>query len=656
MSHHWTRILLSLVLVGATCPRAARGEDTPIPGLAAAADAAEPQDFGHLDFEDLRKIKVVTATRVAETLSGVPAAASVITHADIRRSGARTLPDVLRLAPGVEVGRINSRSYTVTVRGFNGAYANKLLPMIDGRSIYSQRFSGTVWDVRDVVLDDVDRIEVIRGPGGTAWGANAVNGVIHVLTRDARDTQGTLLSLGTGSLLRGTATVRHGFRVADDAWARVFARGFWRGDTHRLDGGYPHDDWGLARGGFRFDAAPGRAHWTVQGDVFTSEADQLLPPATEAEALTSGGYLQARGRLPGPAGETAINAYFDRLRRNSGGLRSHADVFEADVQHEFPDRAAHRVTIGATARYSRLEDWDALVGSVQSLFDPHVRRLVQAGLFAQDRFEAVPGRLALVAGCKLEYDDFTGAAPLPSLRVAWTPSATQTVWAAVSRATRIPSRAENDLTTITPGPFTSLPNPALEPEGVVAWEAGWRARPAEHLSVDVSAYYDAYDHLQGSLTSTTLAATSQQSNVVRGEAWGGEAELLLQVTPGWQVRGSLSWVEVALRRENPAATASSEAAESLSPAQQGSLRSSWTFGRGVEADLWYRHVGELPGRSAPVPAYDGLDARLSWQPDRRLMVSLSGQNLIEPLHQEFRFFSTRWEIPRGVTGEVTLWF
>jgi iron complex outermembrane receptor protein len=649
---------LALVAALASVAAAAAGGDAAGAGPVGESES-EPHDFGHLDFEELRRIKVVTASRVEESLFGVPAAAHVITPVDIRRSGAKSLPEALRLVPGVEVGRINSRSYSITMRGFNGASANKLLPMIDGRSIYSQRYSGTIWDARDVMLDDVSRIEVIGGPGGAVWGANAVNGVINVITKDARETQGTLVDAGGGSLLRAFATVRHGFELNDHAWMRVFARGYERGETSRLDGRDPNDSWNLGRGGFRLDAEGGaKAHWTVMGDAFTSEAEQILPPSLPSTALTSGGVLQFRGRIGGEGGGvTSINSYYDRLLRNSGGFKSHSDVVELDLQREMRVVARHHLTGGLNYRFSRLEDWDATVSGVQSSWQPHLRQLSQAGVFVQDRFALVPDRFTATVGCKLEYDDFTGTSPLPSVRLAWTPSASQTAWAAVSRATRIPSRAENDQSTQTPGPVVSSPNTDLVPESVVAWEAGYRVRPTERMTVDVTAYYDAYADVFASVTDFSGSPiTSKQANALQGEAWGGTGSATWLPATWWQLQGSLSFVEVALRRTNPGVSHSAEVAEALSPAQQGSLRSSWTFGRGVEADLWFRRVGELPGTTTRVPGYSTLDSRVAWQPREKLVLSVAGQNLLEPVHQEFRFFVTRWEVPRSVTGEVTLRF
>lgn len=615
---------------------------------------------GWLDIDELSEVRVVSATRTEELAFTTPAAVHVITQDDIRRSGALHLADALRLAPGVEVGGVNSRTWAVTVRGFNGASATKVLPLIDGRSLYSMRFSGTIWDIRELMLEDIERIEVIGGPGGTMWGANAVNGVINVITKDARDTVGTLVTAGGGTFERAFGSVRYGAQVGEHTWLRIFGSASQRGDSEPVNLPNPNDAWYQTRTGFRLDSEgeAGR-HLKLTGDFFFSEADQFVVGPDRARSL--GGHFLARQEIPlGDESSLAAQFFYDGIRRDSGGALTDADVFDGEVQHHFHMGERNQFTLGANYRLSRLVD-EAFQPGVTVAYAPGERALSQAGLFVQNQFAVVPERLASTVGIKGEYNDFTGWEPLPSFRLAWTPTERQTVWAATSRAIRIPSRSDYDSTQTASIPgavLRSLPNRSLEPESVVAAELGYRFKPHVALSFDVTGFVHWYDdlHTTQTLTATPAATTSQRQEDGFGEAYGVELATVWQPAEWWHLQLAYTALDLQLHRRVGSNDAGFESAEGSSPQHQVSLRSSWNLGQRWELDAWFRHVAALKASARAVDAYESLDLRLAWRPDEHWELALVGQNLLEEAHEEFVFLRSRWAMPRGGYARITVRF
>jgi iron complex outermembrane receptor protein len=367
-----------------------------LPLLKAQNSAAfEPAvDAARMELDELLSTKVVSVSRTEQRAFTTPAAVHVITSEDIRHSGALNLPDALRLAPGVESFFINSRSWAVTIRGFNGSAANKLLPMIDGRSIYSMRFSGTIWDTQDVMLEDVERIEVIRGPGGTAWGANAVNGVINVITKSAKDTQGTLVSGGGGTFEEAFVEARHGFALGERTWMRVYADAFKRGDSEPIVPADANDAWWQSSAGLRLDSEPDdQRRWLVAGKFFYSEGDQFVGGVPD-KARSLGGFIQARYQVEiDEVSRFSTQVYYDGLDRDSGGSLTEADVADAEAQYERTLGSSHHLTFGANYRMNRLFDERPPDGSgIQVIYDPPERWLNQFGAFLQDEWTVLPDR------------------------------------------------------------------------------------------------------------------------------------------------------------------------------------------------------------------------------------------------------------------------
>jgi iron complex outermembrane recepter protein len=623
------------------------------PDVAVAGKADAIPLLRDATFEELANLTVTTVSKREEHYFQAAAAVHVITAEDIRRSGALLLPEVLRLSPGVEVGAINSRSYAVTIRGFNGTAANKVLPLIDGRSLYSQRFAGTIWDIRDLPLEDVEQIEVIGGPGGTTWGANAVNGVINIITKSARDTQGDLLIAGAGTFEQGYLYGRHGFSVGRDGWARVYLKAFQRDDSEQVNSPDNNDAWKQVRAGFRYDR-PDRSdsQLMVTGDVFYSDADQVLSGLPDV-AHSSGGHLLAKQQHALSDGtQVTLQSYLDVMRRDSGGSRSSADVVDLDLVATPPDDKAPAWSWGANYRLSRLEDSVGPSTGFVSDFKPAVRCFSQGGVFLENTWRPDAG-YRLTAGAKAEYNDFTQWEFMPSLRAAWTPNDATTFWTSWSRAARIPSRYENDqsLTFASPG-FSSLtlPSPDLEAEVLNAFELGARWRRTSALSVDANLYYHEYTRLETTRylpSSDPTLSISNLDNLGRGQAWGAELQMVWRPVTWWQMQVGYSYLDMDLRVAATSGDTTLEQIPNLSPRHQVSLRSSWNFGRTWELDAWFRAVSKLPQSLTPIPAYETLDLRLSKQLGRGWEVALVGQNLLSASHQEFRFFTTRAAVARG---------
>lgn len=618
------------------------------PGLALAVGAVVPlEGFPYRDatFEELAALKVSSVSKTDESYFRAAAAVSVITDDDIRRSGALTLPEVLRMAPGVEVGQYGSRGYAVTMRGFNGLSANKLLPLVDGRSLYSARYGGTIWEIRDLPLEDVQQIEVVGGPGGTTWGTNAVNGVVNIITKDARQTQGTHVAGGGGIYEEAFLYAREGVAVGSNQWLRVYAKAFGRGALEPVAAGPdPDDSWSQYRAGFRFDREPSlAAKSTVTGDVFFSDANQWIQGVSTV-AQSSGGHLLGRHErtLAGDA-KVSLQAYYDRFSRNSGGNISDADVGELELRHEFGASERHRFTWGGSYRFSRLQDKVTAFGYT-STFSPDVRFLNTGALFLQDVVALTPEALTLTLGTKVEYNDFTGVEALPSARLAWTPASWATGWVAYSRAVRIPSRIENDQTQTFPT-FRSLANDGLGAETVDAFEAGGRLRLANSLTVAASVYWNEYRNL---VSSEPIAPSNDFTYMNFGEARGvgGELSTTYQATEWWRVVLTWSVLDFNVKAAPPSQDASLAAVAAQSPEHQVGLRSLWNIGRTWEADAWFRWVDELP-RRIQVPAYTALDLRIGKQLGRGWELALVARNLLEPSHSEFIFNTLQAEVPRS---------
>lgn len=642
-------------------------------------------DLLQLSLEDLGRIKVTTVSRKSESLSSAAAAIHVITQEDIRRSGAASLPEALRLAPGLDVARANSRQWAISSRGFNDLFANKLLVLMDGRTIYTPSFSGVYWEDTDTLLEDVERIEVIRGPGATLWGANAVNGVINIITKSAQETQGTLVSGGGGVEERGFGAVRYGGRLATNLYYRAYGKYSDRDEFSLIDGGGAGDSWWTSQGGVRLDWVPSEIdRLTLQGDYYYGNWDGTVrrhsfsPPGMFSDrfrAQSEGGNILGRWTHSFSAeSELSVQTYYDRTDRGFGIAEEQRDTFDLDAQHRLALGSRNEIVWGAGYRYSvdgvsENEDFHA--------DDSGVGLQLFSG-FGQDDLTLISDRLHLIAGTKIEHNDFTGFEVQPSARLAWTPSERQTVWGAVSRAVRTPSRAERGFHFYSDPPpsVPALPLPALIPasgnpdfgaEELLAYEIGYRVKLHPRLSLDAAVFYNEYDHLYNVAqlpVEFRLSPASQpylllpvtDNNALYGETYGGELALTYQPLDAWRLRASYTFLQMNLHTRGPIPSLTEES-EGDSPHHQVSLWSDVDLGRHLEWGVGVRYVDNLPAQR--VRAYAEFETRLAWKPTTHCELSVVGRNLLDPQHQEFSpflFSSRNVEVDRTVYAKITLRF
>jgi iron complex outermembrane receptor protein len=661
------RLILTLVAFETVlCGTVASGEDAP---------ADKSKDIYSMPLEALLQMEVTTSARHPEKLSESPAAISVITQEDIHRSGATTIAEALRLAPGLEVARMDSSDWAISARGFNDVFANKLLVLQDGRTIYTPLFSGVFWDVQGTMLEDIDRIEVIRGPGATLWGANAVNGVISIISRSARDTQGTLLSFGGGSEDRGFAAARYGGKISDNAWFRVYAN-YYNHDDQLLPNGDSADDaWQIGRTGFRvdWDLKPDQDLLTMQGDLYRGEIGHIfgtfdptsptLSGTVHDKATVDGGNILGRwSHLFSADSDLSLQMYYDRTERNTAIFKEQRDTFDLDFQHRFGLWNWNSIIWGAGYRFTA----DRVGNDPTISLFPDKRALNLYSSFVQDEIKLVPDVLGLTLGSKFEHNDFTGFEVQPGARLLWTPHVDHTVWASVSRAVRTPSRAEDDIeinssAEVAPGvfvPATLHGSRNFVSEELIAYELGYRSQFKERVSLDLASFCNDYCHLR-SLEADPLNPTQVTlGNKLYGSSYGIEVATTVKLLNWWRLKGSYTWLEMNLHhRSGSTDTTSADRAEGSNPQNQFLIRSLMDLPHGLALDATLRYVDNLP--AIKIDSYLTLDVRLGWRINRHVEVEVGGQNLLQPEHTEFNpsFIQTpRTEIQRAVYGRLTIRF
>lgn len=594
------------------------------------------RDLADLSLEELSNIEVTSVSRRAERLSDAPASIFVITREDIRRAGVTSLPEALRLAPNLQVARTNANSYAISARGFNNSVGNKLLVLIDGRTVYTPLFSGVFWNAQDVMLEDVERIEVISGPGATLWGTNAVNGVINVITHSARDTQGALITGGAGNLERGAA-VRYGGKFGADGHYRIYGKYFDRDNTERANGSAVRDGWDKGQLGFRADWGGATRNFTVQGDAYRGELEQALPGTSRIEGLNLLGRWSER---LADGSNLRLQAYYDRIERNQPGtFREELDIFDFDFQHALKPLGAHRLLWGGGYRYAR----DHVGNSAVLAFLPADVDLNWWNVFVQDEIALRKG-LELTLGAKLEGNDYTGVEVLPSVRLAWKLAPDRLVWSAISRAVRAPSRLDRDFFIFVPPlPLNGGPNFRSEISNVI--ELGYRAQPTSAISYSVTAFY--HDHDRQRSVEPAPGGGFVLDNKIEGSTYGVEAWGNYRVTGNWRLSGGLVLLKQNLRlKPDSRDFASGVSALGNDPSHQWMLRSAFDLTPRHEFDVMVRHIGALP--SPTVPDYTAVDARLGWRARRDVELSLTVQNLFDSKHPEFGSPATRSEFERGI--------
>lgn len=604
-------------------------------GHGAEVNAANMAD---LSLEELANIEITSVSKRPERLGDAAAAIFVITREDIRRSGARSIPEILRLAPNLQVARVDSGQYAISARGFNSTTANKLLVLIDGRSVYTPLFSGVFWDVQDTLPEDLERIEVISGPGGTQWGSNAVNGVINIITRDSRDTQGGFASLGAGDDERGAA-VRYGVKLGEHGNYRIYARQVGRDGTVTDSGVHRRDGFDYRQGGFRFDWNKTDDRVTVQGDSYEGKIGQ---PAGGDKILSTGHLLTRWGRTLPDGSALQLQAYFDRTQRTYPGLFAESlDTNDIELQHRFKWAGAHDIVWGGGYRWMR----DDVTNSAALAFLPERRDLRLGNLFLQDTL-GLTERLRLTMGLKLEHNSYTGLELLPNVRLGWQVDERSLLWSAVSRAVRTPSRLDRDFFVPGEAPFRIAGGPTFVSEILTAYELGYRSQPSPRSSYSVSTFYNVYDNLRSVEGGADGLQPLTLRNSMEGQTYGLEAWGSYQAAHWWRLSAGYSHLNKSLRFKAGSNDVEGVQAAGNDPQQQLWLRSQMNLPNRWELDLSLRAVGKLP--NPHVPGYHVVDLRLGWTPAPDVELSLGVGNLFDRRHAEFGAPGVRSEFGRNV--------
>jgi iron complex outermembrane receptor protein len=620
--------------------------------------ATEPNSavaLKRLSLEELSQLEVTTVSKEPFPAFRTPAAVYVVTQEDIRRSGATSIPDVLRLIPGVHVAQIDSAKWAIGIRGFQGRLSKAVRVLIDGRSVYNPLFAGVYWEVQHVLLEDIERIEVVRGPGATIWGSNAVNGVINIITKSAMDTRGMLVSAASGNVEQGQLSWRYGAGT-ERLSARVYGTGFTRGPQLHVDG-RNFDDWRMGQVGFRTDwVLNERDTITFQGDAYSTITGQKLvisqysPPA--APAVEDNGFYSGQNlrgvwrRALKDGGEILLNAFFDRTDRTDLNYHELRDTYDVDLIHRIPLRR-HDVIWGVGARLSPSE-FTQTEETVD--FIPHKQTYNIFSGFLQDEIALVPDRLALTFGSKFEHNTFSGFEVQPSGRLSWTPNRRHTVWGALTRAVRTPSRIEEGFR------FTALLQPALplyvrligdgefSSEQLIGYEFGYRILIKQSALVSLSAFHNSYDDLLSVENRPPAVETEPPPqrlvlplffrNGVRAASSGVELLGVWDIGESWRLRGSYSFMGLNARNKTTSNDLSTVGQlEGDSPAHKAVVQSMFNLPKGFEADLQWRYVSSVPNQR--VPAYSTADIRVGRRLGRELELAVVGQNLLQPSHLEY---------------------
>jgi iron complex outermembrane recepter protein len=618
-----------------------------------------PDSLKQLSLAELGNVEVTTASKEPEEVWKTPAAVVVITQEDIRQSGATSIPEVLRLVPGVEVAQVDSDHWSIGIRGFGAALASKLLVMIDGRSVYTPLFAGVYWQAQATPLEDVERIEVIRGPGGTIWGANAVDGIINIITKNAKDTHGSLVSLGGGSVDQGTGAVHYGGGNSRGFNYRVYSMGFVRGAEFHPDG-IDFDDWRLGQAGFRTDWTPGaRDSFTFQGDTYREGAGEattyaLYSPPSQVNAygtayLTGGNVLGRWKRVVNDRSDFQIQAYFDRTNHFEPEFGETRDTFDVDFLHHLTLPWQQNFLWGLGARLSPA-NFIQTVPSIDFLPTQQTDRIYSG--FAQDEIPFFRKRLALTVGSKLEHNNYTGFEAQPSVRLLWNSTPRQSVWASVTRAVRTPSRIDEDVElTDFAGTSSGLPvylrvngNTQFKSEELLAYETGYRTLVTPHCYVDLALFYNDYNDLYSFQVGAPFLEPSPApvhavlplltSNGIKGNTKGFEIAPDWKPVGGWELRASYSYLDMELQNKPDSNDPTSVAGyEGSSPRHQVVIQSFVRLPKKLEFDQTYFYVSALPAET--VASYQTMDARVGWHITPELELSVGGQNLLQPHYAQF---------------------
>jgi iron complex outermembrane receptor protein len=607
-----------------------------------------------LSLEQLMNIEVTSVSKNPEKLENAASAIQVITQQDIRNSGAKTLPQALRLASNLQVAQVNSSQWAISARGFNNVLANKLLVLIDGRTVYTPLYAGVFWDVQNILLEDVDRIEVISGPGGTLWGANAVNGVINIITKNSKDTKGLFAEAAAGSNLPGMGSLRYGGQLSNKISFRVYGTGFKLGNTFLYNGKNANDDWAMRQGGFRMDWYDSKKdRVSFQGDIYHARVNPA-GAGGDTSSVARGDNLLVRWNHTGKKSDFQLQAFFDHTNRHfDNGLIENLKTYDIEWQNRNQLGQRHELTYGM--------DFRVMDHNVNNLplfgFFPGSKTLSLYSGFIQDKILLIRDRLYLTLGEKLEHNSYTGFENQPNARIAWTPAENQTMWWAVSQAVRTPARIDRDFTAyIAPDiPFITGTDSFVS-ERLTAYEFGWRLQPLKMVSVSLATFYNVYNDIRSAEPSTAanhLPITF--ANEVKGNSYGVELAVSAQLAGWWNLKGGYTFFKKNLSLKAGSKDANKASAESDDPEHQFVVQSRIKMPAHLELGTVIRYIGKLP--KPYVPDYFGLDLRIGWQLNKAIELNIVGQNLLDKYHPEFIPSSpSAREIERSVYGKVSLHF
>ena len=610
-------------------------------GLASTAAAQSLDDLQRLSIEELANIQISSVSKTSEPLSDAPAAVYVISHDDIMRSGLTRLPEILRLAPNLEVAQLSPTSYAISARGFNvginASLSNKLLVLIDGRSVYTPLFGGVYWDMQAVLPEDIERIEVISGPGATLWGANAVNGVINIITRKSSDTEGGSLTIGAGNLER-SASLQYGGKITDNLTYRVHAEGAYYSDYQTSDGKNAGDSWSRPQGGFRLDWTPPGEAVSVQGDIYQ---------ASEAPDGSVGGRdAVASWQHTLDNGSFQLQAYYDQAKRynDNGGGGFTIDTWDAEFQHSFTAAGWNSIVWGVGDRVVSYH-----IENTALAFAPPGQTLNLSDVFAQDTI-GLSDTVKLTLGLKLEDDPFANLEPLPSARLSWKATDDALLWGAVSRAIRAPTPVDRDLRENVGSETILEGSQTFVPEVLTAYEAGTRIQASPRLSFSVSSFYNVYSDLRSIEVAPGGLYPLRWGNKMTGLVYGAEVWGSFRVADWWKLSASFNLQHEHLEFLPGSSQIGGLMFAAEDPNHQAALRSSMNAGDAVtwEADL--RYVGKL--HNTTVPEYAELNTSVGWDVTTSLELRLSGFNLLHDRHPEFFEAGETDQIPRSVFVET----
>lgn len=653
-----------------------------VPGLSSATST----DLTELNLEELLNVEVTSAARQPQGIYETAAAIFVITQEDIRQSGATSIPDVLRMVPGVQVAQINSSAYAISARGLNSRFANKLLVLQDGRTLYNQSFSGVYWNAQDTVLSDIDRIEVIRGAGAALWGANAVNGVINIITKPAAETQGTHLTVTAGNEDLYIVEARQGVQINDQGYLRLFAKGFERDGGSTPDGDDESDDWRIIRAGFRYDQdAALQNHLTLQGDIYhgfageTFTAATLQPPftttSTDDNEIFGGNLLGRWQRTFSSTSDLSLQAYYDKARNWEEIAGQDRQTIDIDFQHRFAPTKNQQIVWGLGYRHY----WDHTKRGQIISFNPQDEQTDLFTAFINDQVTLIPDKLKLITGTQIEHNDFSGSEIQPTLRLLWTPRPFYSIWSSVSRSVRTPSRAETAIDlrqnvvpiAMLPPPLNGLPGPPLgqfsligdddfDAETSWTYELGMRCQPRADLHLELVVFHSTYEDLLSADLATPVLETDNwllplvANNRLDAKTYGVEASADWVIRNWWKVQTAYTYLNVLPSLESDGVYTGFKESVNNSPHHQLSIQSKFNVARDWEWDLWLRLVDNLP--ASDIGGYGALDMRLAWKPRPGLLLELIGKNLLDPQHPEFEsdaLMATVVEIDRSLMARIS---